>query len=203
MALALRLRFNLREQCRRPPVAVPLEPAATLVRWVGQVRTEDRLRLNIFDRIAKRIARLTGHPAIFAIAFFVILIWAALGPVLGYSDSWQLMVNTSTTIVTFLMVFLIQNTQNRDSEALHLKIDELLRALDAADTRLVDLEERSEQELEQLRKRYRDLASHPALEAEADGTSRNAGDTPSPSASHSRAGRRPRNQSLRPRVQDP
>ena len=159
--------------------------------------TEDGLRLNIFDRIAKRIAHLMGQPAVFAVACLVIVVWGALGPMLGYSDSWQLVINTSTTIVTFLMVFLIQNTQNRDSEALHLKIDELLRALDAADTRLVDLEERSEQELEQLHKRYKDLASHPALEGHI------KADDPSQSASDSRAGQRPRNQSLRPRVQDP
>jgi low affinity Fe/Cu permease len=160
-------------------------------------QTEDGLRVNIFDRIAKRIAHLMGHPAIFAVACLVIVVWGALGPVLGYSDTWQLVINTSTTIVTFLMVFLIQNTQNRDSEALHLKIDELLRALDAADTRLVDLEERSEQELEQLRKRYKDLASHPVLEGHL------KADDPSGGASDSRAGRPPRNQSLRPGVQDP
>ena len=161
------------------------------------MQTEDGLHLNIFDRVAKRIAHLTGHPAIFAMACLVIVVWGALGPALGYSDTWQLVINTSTTIVTFLMVFLIQNTQNRDSEALHLKIDELLRALDAADTRLVDLEERSEQELEQLRKKYMDLASHPALDGqvEADGPAQRAND--------SRAGEQPRNQSLRPRVQDP
>jgi low affinity Fe/Cu permease len=161
------------------------------------VQTEDGLHLNIFDRIAKRIAHLMGHPAVFAVACLVIVVWGALGPVLGYSDSWQLVINTSTTIVTFLMVFLIQNTQNRDSEALHLKIDELLRALDAADTRLVDLEERSEQELEQLRKRYKDLAHHPVVEGQID-----ANDS-SQSASESRAGPPPRNQSLRRRVQDP
>ena len=161
------------------------------------MQTEDGLLLNIFDRIAKRIAHLTGHPAIFAVACLAIVVWGALGPALGYSDTWQLVINTSTTIVTFLMVFLIQNTQNRDSEALHLKIDELLRALDAADTRLVDLEERSEQELEQLRKRYKDLASHPVLEGQVEA------DDPSQSASDSRASQRSRNQSLRRRVQDP
>ena len=138
-----------------------------------------------------------GHPAVFAVACLVIVVWGALCPALGYSDTWQLVINTSTTIVTFLMVFLIQNTQNRDSEALHLKIDELLRALDAADTRLVDLEERSEQELEQLRKRYKDLASHPVLEGQVD-----ANDS-SHSASDSRADQPSRNQSLRPCVQDP
>src|ERR1044072_2747976 len=122
--------------------------------------------MNIFDRAAARIARLMGHPAIFALACLAILIWGTMGPMLGYSDTWQLVINTSTTIVTFLMVFLIQNTQNRESEALHLKIDELLRALDAADTRLVDLEERGERELHQLRSHYKSLAANPAASGE-------------------------------------
>jgi len=152
--------------------------------------------LNIFDRIAKRIAHLMGHPAIFVLACLVILIWGALGPVLGYSDTWQLAINTSTTIVTFLMVFLIQNTQNRDSEALHLKIDELLRALEAADTGLVDLEERSEKDLEQLRKQYKALASHPVLKNQSEA------DVPSDNASDGRVAPESRNQTLRRRVQD-
>jgi len=123
--------------------------------------------MNLFDRSANHIARLMGHPAAFAVACFIIVLWGAVGPFVGFSDTWQLVINTSTTIATFLMVFLIQNTQNRDSHALHLKIDELLRALDAADTRLVDLEDRSEQELEQLHRRYLDLASHGTAASEA------------------------------------
>jgi len=121
--------------------------------------------MNVFDRAAHHIARLMGHPAAFALACLAIVVWGALGPIAGYSDTWQLVINTSTTIVTFLMVFLIQNTQNRDSHALHLKIDELLRALDAADTRLVDLEERSEQELQRLQEHYKSLAGSPASNA--------------------------------------
>ena len=85
--------------------------------------------MNIFDRAATHVARLMGRPAVFMLACLIIVIWGATGPVLHYSDTWQLVINTSTTIVTFLMVFLIQNTQNRESEALHLKIDELLREL--------------------------------------------------------------------------
>jgi low affinity Fe/Cu permease len=123
--------------------------------------------MNVFDRTANHIARLMGHPAAFALACLVIVVWGTIGPFVGYSDTWQLVINTSTTIVTFLMVFLIQNTQNRDSHALHLKIDELLRALDAADTRLVDLEERSEPELERLHQHYLNLASHGAEASEA------------------------------------
>ena len=118
--------------------------------------------MNIFDRAATHVARLMGHPAVFILACLIIVIWGASGPILHYSDTWQLVINTSTTIVTFLMVFLIQNTQNRESEALHLKIDELLRALDSADTRLVDLEERGERELAQLRQHYKALAAGPA-----------------------------------------
>jgi low affinity Fe/Cu permease len=122
--------------------------------------------MNFFDRAASHIARLMGHASVFALACLAILVWGALGPLAGYSDTWQLVINTSTTIVTFLMVFLIQNTQNRDSHALHLKIDELLRALDAADTRLVDLEERSEKELQRLQEHYKNLAGNPASNPE-------------------------------------
>jgi low affinity Fe/Cu permease len=165
--------------------------------WSESVQTEHGSRLNIFDRIAKRIAHLMGHPAIFAVACLVIVIWGALGPMLGYSDTWQLVINTSTTIVTFLMVFLIQNTQNRDSEALHLKIDELLRAMDAADTGLVDLEERSERELALLHERYKNLAAHPVLKGEVEA------DASPETASESRVASRRRNQTLRRRIQDP
>jgi low affinity Fe/Cu permease len=149
-----------------------------------------------FHNFAKQLAADVGSPWVFLAALLIVVVWSATGPLFRYSDTWQLVINTGTTIVTFLMVFLIQNTQNRDSEALHLKIDELLRALDAADTRLVDLEERSEQELEQLRKRYKDLASDPALEGQVEA------DFPSQSASGSRASQRSRNQSLRRRVQN-
>ena len=152
--------------------------------------------MNFFDRTANRIARLMGHPAVFALACVTILVWGAIGPLAGYSDTWQLVINTSTTIVTFLMVFLIQNTQNRDSHAIHLKLDELLRALDTADTRLVDLEERSEQELERLHQHYLGLASDVATKLD---TSRTG--TSVENQSRSGAGRR--NQSLRAGVEEP
>src|SRR5258706_16103920 len=117
---------------------------------------------DLFSRIAKHTARAIGHPVSFTVAVLVIVSWAALGPLFGFSDTWQLVINTGTTIVTFLVVFLIQATQNRDSKVLQLKLDELLRAVKGARTSLVDLENLSEdelaalqQEFEKLRKRLR------------------------------------------------
>lgn len=111
-----------------------------------------------FTRFAKSTARRTGQPSAFAIAAAIILIWLAMGPVFHYSDTWQLVINTGTTIVTFLMVFLIQNTQNRDSEALQVKLDELIRVMDGAHNVLLDLEELDEKELDLIRARYEKLA---------------------------------------------
>jgi low affinity Fe/Cu permease len=153
--------------------------------------------MSFFDRAANHIARLMGHPAAFACACLTIVIWGAIGPLAGYSDTWQLVINTSTTIVTFLMVFLIQNTQNRDSHALHLKIDELLRALDAADTRLVDLEERSEQELQRLHDHYVKLAGHLPPHPKDEQPDQAPGEMHSPDQDQ------PRNQPRRPDVQRP
>ena len=111
-----------------------------------------------FGHFAKWIARAAGHPRAFVIALLTILIWAVLGPLYGFSDTWQLVINTSTTIVTFLMVFLIQNTQNRESEAIHLKLDELIRCIDGAHNALLDVEELNEQDFDQIRMRYSELA---------------------------------------------
>jgi low affinity Fe/Cu permease len=111
-----------------------------------------------FTRFAKWTARATGQPASFAIAVSVILVWAISGPVFGFSDTWQLVINTGTTIVTFLMVFLIQNTQNRDSEAIQVKLDEIIRAIEGADNALLDLEELDEKELDVIREHYEEMA---------------------------------------------
>ena len=111
-----------------------------------------------FARFAKAIARKSGHPVTFALAVLVILVWAVTGPIFRFSDTWQLVINTGTTIVTFLMVFLIQNTQNRDSVAMQIKLDELLRALKGAHTALADLEDLTEEELEQFKAHYVKLA---------------------------------------------
>ena len=111
-----------------------------------------------FGRFAKLTARATGHPAAFLLALLTILVWVVTGPVFGFSDTWQLVINTGTTIVTFLMVFLIQNTQNRDSIAMQLKLDELIRAISGAHNGLLDLEELTEDELIKIRSTYEALA---------------------------------------------
>ncbi len=115
-------------------------------------------RGGLFDRFAKRTAGASGSPAAFGIAFLVIAVWAITGPIFGFSDTWQLMINTGTTIVTFLMVFLIQNTQNRDSHAVQLKLDELIRAVEGAHVALIDVEELSDSELDRIHQAYCRLA---------------------------------------------
>ena len=111
-----------------------------------------------FTTFAKAISRFAGRPVTFAAAAFLILAWAVLGPVFDFSDAWQLTVNTATTIITFLMVFLIQATQNRDAEAIQIKLDELIVALDGASDALLDTENLDEKELVELHERYLALA---------------------------------------------
>jgi low affinity Fe/Cu permease len=111
-----------------------------------------------FHRLAKTVSRSTGHPAAFALAIAIVVAWLFSGPAFGFSDTWQLVINTGTTIVTFLMVFLIQNTQNRDGEAVQLKLDELIRAVQGAHNAVLDIEELTEQELDSLRGRYAQMA---------------------------------------------
>jgi low affinity Fe/Cu permease len=111
-----------------------------------------------FSDFARKTARAAGQPVVFALAGGVIVLWLITGPVFGFSDTWQLIVNTGTTIVTFLMVFLIQNTQNRDSEAMHIKMDELIRAIDGAHNALLNLEDLGEPELDRIRGDYIRLA---------------------------------------------
>jgi low affinity Fe/Cu permease len=113
---------------------------------------------NAFGRFANKTATAAGNPHVFVVACIVIVIWAVLGPVFHYGDTWQLVINTATTIVTFLMVFLIQNTQNRDSRAMQIKLDEIIRALSGAHNALLDLEELSEDDLQAIRERYLELA---------------------------------------------
>ena len=113
-----------------------------------------------FTRLTKGTAHVTGRPFTFVIATSAILAWMAMGPFFGFSDTWQLAINTGTTIVTFLMVFLIQSTQNRDAEAVQVKLDEIIRAIGSAQNELLDLEELEEEDLNRIRESYRQLARH-------------------------------------------
>jgi len=111
-----------------------------------------------YSRFAKSSAHFCGRPRVFVLALLVILIWLVTGPLFQFSDTWQLVINTGTTIVTFLMVFLIQNTQNRDTEAIQVKLDELIRATQGAHNVLLDLEELDDETLQDFRRRYQSLA---------------------------------------------
>ncbi len=112
-----------------------------------------------YTGFAKKASRLCGKPGTFVLAALVIVVWLVSGPIFGFSDTWQLVINTSTTIITFLMVFLIQNTQNRDTEAMQVKLDELIRATKGAHNALLDLEELDEEAIQAFRKRYQLLAT--------------------------------------------
>lgn len=110
--------------------------------------------LKTFDKFSNKITRVTGTPWAFGIAALIVVIWAVTGPLFHYSDTWQLVINTGTTIITFLMVFIIQQSQNKDTLALHLKLNELIAASEIASNRLVDIEDLTEEELEIIKKYY-------------------------------------------------
>jgi low affinity Fe/Cu permease len=112
-----------------------------------------------FNAFAKWASRVTGRPAAFVLAATVIIVWAVTGPLFDFNETWQLVINTGTTIITFLMIFLIQNTQNRDTAAMQIKLDELIRTTKGAHNALLDLEELEEHELERMRDEYEALAS--------------------------------------------
>ena len=114
----------------------------------------------MFSRFAKWMSVKLGNAYAFLVAIIVVLAWAIIGPLFNYSDTWQLVINTGTTIVTFLMVFLLQNTQNRDTIAIHLKLDEIIRSIQGAHNRLLKIEELSDRDLDMLHERYEKLASH-------------------------------------------
>ena len=115
----------------------------------------------VFDRFARRTEQQLGRSVTFALAFLSIVVWGVTGPLFAWSDTWQLVINTGTTIVTFLMVFVIQNTQNRDTQALHLKLDELIRVNTDARNSLMGLEEKSQSEVEDIKSALEEIASTP------------------------------------------
>jgi low affinity Fe/Cu permease len=108
-----------------------------------------------FDRFASAVTRWTGSPLIFALAVLLVLVWGVTGPIFNYSETWQLVINTGTTIVTFLMVFLIQQSQNKDSQAVHLKLDELLKGMENARNDMIDIEDLTEEELKKLARQFK------------------------------------------------
>ena len=112
-----------------------------------------------YSKFAKKAAHFCGRPRVFSIAVAIIAVWVVTGPIFGFSDTWQLVINTGTTIITFLMVFLIQNTQNRDTQAIQVKLDELIRATKGAHNALLDLEELEEETLDAFRLKYQALAA--------------------------------------------
>ena len=114
---------------------------------------------SLFNVLSQKAAYGTGHPITFCAALGIIVLWALTGPIFGFNDTWQLVINTGTTIITFLMVFLIQSTQNRDTAAMQLKLDELIRSTKGAHTVLLDLEELGEDQLEHIRSQYEQIAS--------------------------------------------
>lgn len=117
-----------------------------------------KARKNLFERFANWATNATGSSTAFIVAFAIIIVWGVTGPIFGYSDTWQLVINTGTTIVTFLMVFLIQKTQNKDSKAIHLKLNELIASHQGASNRMVDIEDLNEEELDKLHKFYEQLS---------------------------------------------
>lgn len=129
---------------------------------------------DLFRRFAQRTSEITGSAWTFLVAVCVIVVWVLSGPAAHYSDTWQLIINTGTTIVTFLMVFLIQNTQNRDARALQLKLDELIRAQTGARNGLVDLETLSDEELDRLQEQFRRIREREAAEGDPEGEQRAA-----------------------------
>jgi low affinity Fe/Cu permease len=121
-------------------------------------------KTTMYTRFAKAASRFCGRPKVFSMAVGVIIVWGLTGPIFHWSDTWQLVINTGTTIITFLMVFLIQNTQNRDTEAIQLKLDELIRATQGAHNALLDLEELDDVALDAFRTRYEALAAEAKAE---------------------------------------
>jgi low affinity Fe/Cu permease len=120
---------------------------------------------SLFSRWSSTIATVSGYWQTFVLMTGLCLVWALSGPLFGFSDTWQLVINTATTVLTFLMVFLIQNTQNRDALAVHLKLDEIIRAIDAADDKIISAEDDDEQEMLELKKRYLELAQKLGVES--------------------------------------
>ena len=130
-----------------------------MLRTTQSAATETKEQLSMFARFASSVARMSGRPGAFVLCCIVIVVWAVTGPIFHYSDTWQLIINTGTTIITFLMVFLIQNTQNRDGAALQAKLDELILVTEAARNDVVGIERMPESKLEKVREEIAEEAT--------------------------------------------
>ena len=146
----------------------PAQPGSVKPKGAKMPADEAQPEKWTFSKIAQHASLLLGKSGAFATACGIILLWGAAGPFFGYSDTWQLIINTGTTIVTFLMVFLVQNTQNRDARALHLKLDELLRSVKAARNKLIDLENCSDEEIEHIAQQFQALRQREKRAIEGD-----------------------------------
>src|SRR6478735_9107051 len=142
---------------------------------MGKAHDDDRP--DVFTRFTTATARVLGHAWVFSAAVAVLVVWACTGPLLKFSDTWQLVINTSTTIITFLMVFLIQNTQNRDTAALHLKLNEIIRAKKGAHLSLLDIEKLDEDEFQAFRRMYDKLAEQGRAKLDAGESDQDCPDT--------------------------
>jgi low affinity Fe/Cu permease len=145
---------------KKTPAAKPRKPAKAKKTDGNKSRIQLGRNKSPFTKFAQHTASWSGSPSAFILALATVAIWLITGPVFDYSDTWQLVINTGTTIVTFLMVFLIQNTQNRDTKAMQLKLDELIRATDGAHTVMLNLEQLSSDELEKICEKYASIAEH-------------------------------------------
>lgn len=144
---------NQRVQTRQVQPEAQQKQKSPLAQAREQVAQTNNVNL-WFSRFASKTARLVGHPMMFLAAIMTLVIWGISGPIFHFSDTWQLVINTATSLLTFLIVFLIQNTQNRDAKALHLKLDELIRSHSPAHNDMIDIENLSDEELDELEKRY-------------------------------------------------
>jgi low affinity Fe/Cu permease len=142
---------------------------------IGKLLDKEKWMSSLFSRFAKGMSKMLGHPLAFGIAVLIVIGWAISGPLFQFSNTWQLVINTGTTIITFLMVFLIQNSQNRDSEAMQVKLDELIRALKGADNSLLDTENLTQEELQRMQDHYAKMALIAQKQLERENSSQKTG----------------------------
>ena len=165
------------EQRHRPEernASGPKPPVPDLQAKSREMKTRNDVGFSAaFGRLASATATFAGSPWVFLLAIVIVVVWGLLGPVYHYSDTWQLVINTGTTIVTFLMVFLIQNTQNRDAKAIHLKLDEIIRSIQHAHNEMIDIEKLSDKELEELSAHYERIRAECERREAAGAPSRN------------------------------